>query len=80
MSDGKTRSFTMRLTPEDQAVLTQLCDLYGLDRPASIRQAIRQCVARQTGVASSGYFIPVGEANREGFPVRMTRKDMHESD
>lgn len=78
MSDGKTRSFTMRLTPEDQAALAQLCNLYKLDRPASIRQAIRQCVARQTGVANSGYFIPVGEAKREGFPVRMTRKGTDE--
>jgi len=41
MSDAKTRSFTIRLTPEDQTALAELCDLYGLDRPGSIRRAVR---------------------------------------
>ena len=78
MSDPKTRSFTMRLTPDDQAALAQLCDLYGLDRPDSIRQAIRQTLARQTALGSSGYFVPVGDAGQEGFHVRMMRKVTHE--
>ena len=41
-NEVQTRSFTIRLTPEDQAALAELCDLYGLDRPRSIRRAMRQ--------------------------------------
>lgn len=74
MSDTKTRSFTMRLSPDDQAALAQLCDLYALDRPASIRQAIRQALAQQTGPSRHGYFVPVGAVRPTGFPVHLNRK------
>lgn len=79
MSDAKTRSFTIRLTPEDQVALTQLCDLYGLDRPASLRQAIRHVLAQHTPLESSGYFVPVGLSAPSFFPVRMNRKRVDES-
>jgi hypothetical protein len=78
MSDGKTRSFTLRLTPEDQAALAQLCDLYGLDRPNSIRQAIRQVLVQNTSIGSSGYFIPVGQTAPSSFLVLMNRKSVRE--
>lgn len=74
MSESKTRSFTMRLSPEDQAALAQLCTLYGLDRPASIRQAIRQALAQQTALDHEGYFVPVGAVRPTGFPVHLNRK------
>lgn len=41
VNEVKTRSFTIRLTPEDQVALAELCDLYGLDRPGSLRRAVR---------------------------------------
>jgi hypothetical protein len=78
MSESKTRSFTMRLSPEDQVALAQLCDLYGLDRPASIRQAIQQALAQHTAVPSEGYFIPVGPVRSTGFPVHLNRKSTRE--
>ena len=78
MSEGKTRSFTMRLTPEDQTALAQLCERYGLDRPATLRLAIRQALARQAAPSFSGYFMPVGEPLPEGFPVHMMRKVVRE--
>ena len=74
MSEDKTRSFTMRLSPEDQGALAQLCDLYGLDRPASIRQAIRQALAQHTALSSHGYFVPVGAVRPTVFPVHLNRK------
>jgi hypothetical protein len=74
MSEGKTRSFTMRLSPEDQGALAQLCDLYGLDRPASIRQAIQQALAQRTAFNRDGYFVPVGTVRPTSFPVHLNRK------
>ena len=60
-SSPKTRSFTIRLTPEDQAALAELCDLYGLDRPGSLRRAVRQVLAWKKKLGKSGYFVPAGE-------------------
>ncbi|MEO8613258.1 MAG: hypothetical protein ABI690_35535, partial [Chloroflexota bacterium] len=74
----KTRSFTIRLTPEDQAALAELCDLYGLDRPGSIRRAVRQVLAWKKKLGKSGYFVPAGEAEPPEFLIRLERKDAHE--
>ncbi len=78
MSDTKTRSFTLRLSPEDQTALAQLCDLYGLDRPASIRQAMRQVLAQHTAPSRHGYFVPVGAVRPTSFPVHLNRKSIRE--
>lgn len=75
--DVKTRSFTIRLTPQDQAVLTELCDLYGLDRPASFRRAVRQVLAWKKRLGKSGYFVPAGENDIPEFVIRLERKDAH---
>ncbi len=74
----KTRSFTIRLTPEDQAALAELCDLYGLDRPDSLRRAMRQALAWKQKLGKSGYFVPAGEAQPPEFLIRLERKDTHE--
>jgi len=78
MSDAKTRSFTIRLTPEDQTVLAELCDLYGLDRPGSIRRAVRQVLSGRKRVSCSGYFMPIGNIHPVKFSIRLGRKDTHE--
>ena len=77
-NEVKTRSFTIRLTPEDQAALAELCDLYGLDRPGSIRRAVRHVLAWKQKLGKSGYFVPVGEAEPPEFLIRLERKDAHE--
>lgn len=74
----KTRSFTIRLTPEDQRALSELCDLYGLDRPGSIRRAVRQVLAWRKKLSKSGYFVPAGEVQRTPFLIRLEQKDAHE--
>jgi hypothetical protein len=74
-NEVKTRSFTIRLTPEDQA---ELCDLYGLDRPGSVRRAVRQVLAWKKKLGKSGYFVPAGEAEPPEFLIRLERKDAHE--
>ena len=78
MSDAKTRSFTIRLTPEDQTALAELCDLYGLDRPGSIRRAVRQVLGGRKRLSRSGYFMPIGNIQPAKFPIRLGRKDTHE--
>lgn len=67
----KTRSFTIRLTPDDQAALTDLCDLYGLDRPDSIRRAMRQALAWKRKLGKSGYFVPVGDVQPPAFLIQL---------
>ena len=76
VNEVKTRSFTIRLTPDDQAALAELCALYGLDRPGSIRRAVRQALAKRLG--QSGYFVSAGEAQLPKFVIRFERKDAHE--
>lgn len=73
----KTRSFSIRLTPEDQVALAELCDLYGLNRPDSIRRAVRQALAGKQ-MSQSGYFIPAGEVKPPEFRIRLERKGIHE--
>jgi hypothetical protein len=67
----KTRSFTIRLTPDDQAALADLCDLYGLDRPDSIRRAMRQVLAWKRKLGKSGYFVPVGDVQPLAFLIQL---------
>lgn len=74
----KTNSFTIRLTPDDQAALAELCDLYGLNRPDSLRRAMRQVLAWRKKLGESGYFVPAGEAQPPEFLIRLNRKDAHE--
>ncbi|MCA0453891.1 MAG: hypothetical protein LCI00_07955 [Chloroflexi bacterium] len=74
----KTRSFSIRLTPDDQTALAELCDLYGLDRPDSIRRAVRQALAWKKHLGQSGYFIPAGESQPPEFRIRLERKGTHE--
>jgi hypothetical protein len=74
----KTSSFTIRLTPDDQAALSELCDLYGLNRPDSLRRAMRQVLAWKQKLGKSGYFVPAGEAQPLEFLIRLNRKDAHE--
>ena len=77
-NEVKTRSFTIRLTPEDQAALAELCDLYGLDRPGSLRHAVRQVLAWKKKLSKSGYFVPAGESEPPEFLIRLERKNAHE--
>jgi hypothetical protein len=74
----KTRSFTIRLTLEDQAALAELCALYGLDRPGCLRRAVRQALAWHKKLGKSGYFVPAGEGQPPEFLIRLERKDAHE--
>ncbi len=78
VNENKTRSFTIRLAPEDQAALAELCNLYGLDRPGSIRRAVRQILAWKKKMGKSGYFVPAGESQTPEFLIRLERKDAHE--
>lgn len=78
VKEVKNRSFTIRLTPEDQAALAELCALYRLDRPASVRRAVRQVLAWKKRLGKSGYFVPAGESEPPEFLIRLDRKDAHE--
>lgn len=74
----QSRSFSIRLTPDDQTALAELCDLYGLDRPDSIRRAIRQALAAKRGLVNSGYFVSAGAAEAPVFPIRLNGKNTHD--
>ena len=78
VNELKTRSFSIRLTPEDQAALAELCELYGLDRAGSVRRAVRQALAWRKKLGTSGYFVPAGDAEPPEFLIRLERKDAHE--
>ena len=78
VDEVKSRSFSIRLTPDDQVALAELCDLYGLDRPNSIRRAVRQALAGKQQIGQSGYFIPAGESQPPKFQIRLERKTTHE--
>lgn len=74
----QSRSFSIRLTTDDQAALAELCDLYGLDRPGSIRRAIRQALASKHRLGKSGCFVPAGLTEAPAFSIRLSGKDAHE--
>lgn len=57
MSEGK--SYTIRFTPEDYAILDALCQQFGLKRPDALRRALRIARSAQSPV-TSGVFSPIG--------------------
>jgi hypothetical protein len=57
VSDGK--SYTIRFTPEDYAILNALCQQFGLKRPDALRRALRIAHSMQSPV-TSGVFSPIG--------------------
>jgi acetyl-CoA carboxylase alpha subunit len=57
VSDGK--SYTIRFTPEDYAILDALCQQFGLKRPDALRRALRVAQAAHPRV-TSGIFSPIG--------------------
>lgn len=61
---AKSERYTIRLTPEDQQVLQQLCQQYGLDRPGSLRRAIRQALTLNPTRVKSGHFTPFSRFSR----------------
>lgn len=67
----KNVSFTIRLTPQDQAALAELCSLYGLKRPDSIRRAIKQALTSKKNMNKSGNFISVGSEEPSEFVIHM---------
>ncbi len=66
--------FTIRLTVGDQAALAALCDHYGLNRPDSLRRALRAALtlAARDAFPPAGCFTPA----RGGapIPIRLWRK------
>lgn len=75
--DKGTRSFTIRLTPDDQRALAELCALCGLDRPNAIRRAVRQALASRKLFDGPGCFVPLGSPRRLGFRIQVGRKVAH---
>jgi hypothetical protein len=73
-NEVNTRSFTIRLTLEDQVALAELCDLYGLNRPSTLRRAMRQALGGHKKLGKSGYFVPAGESRPAEFHIRLVRK------
>ena len=71
-------SFSIRLTPEDRAVLAELCAFYGLNRPDSIRRAIRQAIVWRNRLGKFGYFVPAGGGEAPAFPIRFSGKIANE--
>jgi hypothetical protein len=75
MTEVRTRSFTLRLAPEDQTALAALCDRYGLDRSTSVRRAIRQALG-PPGLRRDGCFTPVPcRPGAPGFIVHLERSE-----
>lgn len=75
-----TKSFTIRLSADDQAALTALCARYGLNRPNSLRRALREALAQRAEVcagrqlAASGLFVPVPIGDSAPFTIRFKTK------
>jgi hypothetical protein len=71
-------SFTMRLTADDQNLLTALCAHYHANRPDSLRRAMREILSRvEPPSLNTGVFIPLGGM----FPpiaIRLQRKEKHD--
>jgi predicted transcriptional regulator len=65
------KRFTVRLSPEDQAVLARLADLFETDRSETMRRALRLALDRQQPPASDGVFVAGGMR----FNVRMKGVD-----
>lgn len=71
-------SFTMRLTAHDQTLLRALCNHYGLNRPDSLREAMRAVLtaasSRMTAL-HDGIFTPIATAASPSFSIRLKRKE-----
>ncbi len=73
MSDD-TLSWTVRLSPRDQQVLADLCRLYGLNRPDTLRRVLRETLIHRRSLRAQGCFSPVG--GRAAFIIRLARKEV----
>ena len=71
MSDA-SKSFSLRLSPEDHLRLEQVAARFALDRTGALRLLIRRAAV---GLAADGRFTTVerGRAGRE-FPVRLIER------
>jgi hypothetical protein len=71
MSDA-SKTFSLRLSPEDHVRLEQVAARFALDRTGTLRLLIRRAAV---GLAADGRFTTVerGRAGRE-FPVRLIEK------
>lgn len=71
MSDT-SKSFSLRLSPEDHVRLEQVAARFALDRTSALRLLIRRAAV---GLAADGRFTTVerGRAGRE-FPVRLIER------
>ncbi len=71
MSDP-SKSFSLRLSPEDHVRLEQVAARFALDRTGALRLLIRRAAV---GLAQDGSFTTVerGRAGRE-FPVRLIER------
>lgn len=65
-----TKSFTVRLSPEDQAVLAALAGIFETDRSETVRRALCLALARNRRPARCGHFVP-NRANNVHFAIRM---------
>lgn len=71
MSDA-SKSFSLRLSPDDQARLEQVAERFSVDRTGALRLLIRRAAV---GLTQHGRFTTVerGRAGRE-FPVRLMER------
>jgi hypothetical protein len=76
MSDSESSSFTIRLTADDQRMLAALCTHYGLNRPDSLRRAMRQVLCRRPTL-DTGYFVPAHHRSSV-FSIQLAREAAHE--
>jgi hypothetical protein len=70
-------TFTIRLTADDQQQLSKLCHHYGLNRPNSLRRAMRDVLKRPTQsrlTTTSGIFTPFSRLMRSPLRIRLVRK------
>jgi hypothetical protein len=70
MSDT-SKSFSLRLSPEDHLRLEQVAARFALDRTGALRLLIRRAAV---ALAADGHFVTVGRGRaRRDFPVRLIR-------
>lgn len=73
-TEKTAHSFTMRLTADDQNLLGALCAHYGLNRPDSVRKALREAQPL-THHWTCGLFTPTTAQTMPPFTIRLKRKD-----
>jgi hypothetical protein len=71
-----SKSFSLRLSPEDHVRLEQVAARFALDRTGALRLLIRRAAV---GLAADGRFTTVerGRAGRE-FPVRLIERSSND--